>query len=51
MIRALFSEALAREASRYLTNRRIRKEREFIRETARQLCRETNRPIPPILRG
>lgn len=51
MIARLFSEVLARKASRYLTKRRIRKERELVRETARQLCEEMGTPIPKALRG
>jgi hypothetical protein len=42
--------ALAREASRYLTKHRIRKERELIRRVARQMCVETGMKVPLALK-
>jgi hypothetical protein len=50
MIRALFSNILARESSRYLTKRRIRKERELIRQVARRMCVETGMKVPLALK-
>lgn len=41
-----FADRHARKAARYLINRRIKREREYIRETARKLREE--RGLPPL---
>jgi hypothetical protein len=40
-----------RKAAKVLSDARIRREREAIRAKARQLCIESNQPIPRALRG
>ena len=39
------------KAAKVLSDARIRREREAIRAKARQLCIESNQPIPRALRG
>jgi transcriptional regulator GlxA family with amidase domain len=51
MIRRLFSEILTREAARYLSKSRVKRERKLIRSVARRMCIESGKPIPPPLRG
>jgi hypothetical protein len=45
-LRQWFADRHARKAARYLHNRRIAREREHIRETARKLRSECN--LPPL---
>jgi hypothetical protein len=40
-----------RQAAKVLRQARIRREKALIRRVARQLCVESNRDIPPALRG
>jgi hypothetical protein len=51
MIRAIFTELLAREASRYLTRRRILMERELVLSTAQRMRAEMGLPLDRRLRA
>lgn len=49
MILQWFKDRHARRAARYLQRLRIKREREHVRQIARELCIEAGRPIPKAL--
>jgi hypothetical protein len=44
-------ERAVSQSARRMNQARIRREKALIRRVARQLCVESNQPIPPALRG